>query len=173
MDNKLVTLRPLRKSDSVLFYKWITNKELVLFNAAYKPISEYDHEKWFDSVMQKRADLVLFVIEDNATNNVIGSCQLMHIDLLHRNAELQIRIGETASHSKGLGSDAVKQLVDFGFKHLNLHRIYLHVFADNERAIKAYSKSGFTIEGSLREAAFINGKYVDVVIMSILNQESE
>jgi RimJ/RimL family protein N-acetyltransferase len=173
MNTNLVKLRALKKSDSDLFYKWITNKELVLFNAAYKPVSEFDHEKWIESVIQKRTDMVLFVIEDSKTSNVIGSCQLMHIDLLHRNAELQIRIGETASHSKGLGTDALKQLVVFGFTHLNLHRIYLHVFANNERAIKAYLKTGFTVEGSLREAAFINGKYVDIVIMSLIKQDIE
>ena len=166
---QIVKLRPLKIEDSKIFYEWITDKDLMIFNSAYRPVSELDHNLWFESMMKKRSDITLFVIEATVTESAIGSCQLMHIDLLHRNAELQIRIAETESQSKGMGSEAIKQLIDFGFKHLNLHRIYLHVFASNHRAIKSYLKCGFSIEGELKDAAFIDGKYLDVVIMGILN----
>lgn len=172
MNDGLVTLRPLRKEDSSLFYKWITDKELMLFNSPYKPVSEMEHDEWFSSMLNKRDDIVLFVIEESNTKNVVGSCQLMNVNALHRNAELQIRIGEKDSISKGIGSSAVKQLIDFGFNHLNLNRIYLHVFASNERAIKSYLKCGFSMEGKMRESVFINGEYLDVIIMGILKKDN-
>lgn len=173
MKNGNVTLRPLKSSDSALFYDWITDKELLLFNSAYRPVSETDHNEWFESMMRQRSDITLFVIEENVKHEAIGSCQLMHIDMLHRNAELQIRIGSRKSLSRGLGSEAILQLIDYGFNHLNLHRIYLHVFASNERAIKSYLKCGFSIEGTLREAAYINGKYLDIIIMGIIKMDNE
>ena len=58
-----------------------------------------------------------------------------------------------------------------GFETLNLNRIWLRVFETNQRAIRVYEKAGFTIEGRYREGQFLRGKYVDVMIMSVLHSE--
>lgn len=162
------SLRPVRRDDKEPLYRWITNRELRILNAPYLPVGEGAHEKWFESVLAGRSDAVFFMIEEIESKQAIGSCQLFNINWIHRNAELQIRIGESAFHGKGYGSEAVRLLVDFGFKDLHLHRIYLHVFSSNTRAIKAYEKCGFAHEGVLREAAYIDGGFVDVVIMAVL-----
>ena len=65
----------------------------------------------------------------------------------------------------GGGTDAVNTLVDFCFKHLNLHKIYLHVFESNKRAIRCYEKAGFHVEGNLLEHHFGQGKYETVLVM--------
>jgi RimJ/RimL family protein N-acetyltransferase len=163
-----VRLRPLRQDDRTLLYQWIIDRELVILNAPYLPVSQSDHEAWIDSMLVKRADVVLFVIEDSVTGCGIGTCQLLNINCVHRNAELQIRIGNSSSQSKGLGTEAIELLINFGFKDLNLHRIYLHVFATNERAVRAYKKCGFVTEGVLRQAAHIDGKFLDVLCMALL-----
>lgn len=166
---KRVRLRALRREDSALLYEWINQRELVIFNAPYHPVSEVDHESWLESMLIKRFDLVIFVIEDIASGQTIGSCQLFNINWRHRSAELQIRIGDQRFQSQGLGSEAVQLLCRFGFDDLNLHRIYLSVFKNNERAIGAYRKCGFVEEGVIREAAFIDGKWIDVAMMGRLN----
>ena len=68
-------------------------------------------------------------------------------------------------------TEAVRLLLDFGFGELNLHRISLHVFEDNERARSVYRKAGFIEEGLLREAAFIDGRYRSVRVMGLLASE--
>lgn len=171
MQGKNVRLRPIRREDSALLYKWIVDRELLILNSSYMPVSKPDHEAWIESMLTKRSDLVLFVIEDIVEDHAIGTCQLVNINWVHRNAELQIRIGDNESQSRGLGSEAIKLLVNFGFKDLNLHRLHLHVFATNERAIRAYEKCGFVREGLLREAAHINGEFVDVLYMGLLRSE--
>lgn len=165
-----VLLRSLRQEDSPLLYDWITHRELVILNAAFHPISDVDHQVWFESMLTKRADLVIFVIEDMETHQAIGTCQLLNINWRHRSAELQIRIGDVQYHGRGFGTEAVKLLCRFGFADLNLHRIYLHVFANNIRAIKSYEKCGFVRDALLKEAAFIDGAWVDVVGMGKLNK---
>jgi len=110
----------------------------------------------------------MFVIEEITSERAIGSCQLLNINWVCSCAELQIRIGNNELHGKGFGSEAVKLLIDFGFKDLYLHRIYLHVFITNTRAIRAYEKNGFIREGILRESAYIDNKFVDVVVMGLL-----
>ena len=171
MRSERVRLRPLKKTDAPLLYEWITDRELVIHNAPYFPVTESDHEAWIERMMTKRSDLVIFVIEEIASEKVIGTCQLLNINWIHRSAELQIRIGEAANQGKGYGTEAVRILCEFGLTDLNLHRIYLHVFANNRRAIRAYEKSGFEQEGVLRDAAFIDGKWSNVYVMGYLKTD--
>lgn len=173
MPTEQVRLRPLRNEDRGLLYQWITDRDLYILNSSYHPISEADHEAWMDTVMRKNTNLVLFVIEDNKSGKAIGTCQLRNINWRYQNAELQIRIGDRRFHGCGYGTESVKLLTNFGFADLNLHRIYLLVFSTNERAFKAYAKCGFKKEGLLREAAYIDGCWVDIVVMGLLRGENE
>jgi diamine N-acetyltransferase len=166
-----IRLRPLQRKDAHLLYEWITDRELVIHNSPYFPVSELDHEAWIERMMTKQSDLVIFAIDEIASDKSIGTCQLLNINWIHRSAELQIRIGDASNQGKGYGTETVRLLCQFGFYDLNLHRIYLHVFADNQRAIRAYSKSGFVQEGVLREAGWIDGKRVNVVVMGLLKND--
>lgn len=168
-------LRALRAADSQTYFKWINDKELVLFNSAYKPISEESHNNWFSNVTS-RTDIKIFsiVLHDNENKEtLIGSCSLRNIDLAAHTSELQIRIGEKKFLSKGFGSVAVKKLLDYGFKDLKMNRIYLDVFSSNKRAIRAYEKCGFMYEETKKQRAFVNGCYEDVQMMSILRNGFE
>lgn len=162
-----VKLTALAPDDSETLRAWINDRELVLNNAPYRPIHPAQHEAWFASV-QARADAVIFAIRLVDGDRLIGTCQLLGIHPVHSNAELQIRIGEADARGQGHGSEAVRLLLDFAFRDLNLHRVYLNVFASNAAAIRAYEKAGFVQEGVAREAAFIDGRYMDVVQMAVL-----
>ncbi len=163
-------LTPLQAEDKDSLFAWINERESVLFNAPYKPIAQDQHQKWFDSI-QSRNDCVIFGIRVIETNHLIGSCQLHSIHAIHRSAELQIRIGEVEFRGRGFGTEATLLLLHFAFKDLNLQRVYLHVFATNERAVQMYRKIGFIVEGTLRRAVYIDGEYVDMLIMGILRED--
>ncbi|MDX1837999.1 N-acetyltransferase [Legionella taurinensis] len=167
MNSHLVTLRFPLQSDSANYFKWINDKELVLFNGNFKEVSQQEHQQWFDNLF-KPSDAITFSILENQDNKLIGSCSLRNISQIHHNAELQIRIGEREYQNRGYGSDAVRKLVDWGFSSLNLKRIYLNVLSTNQRAIKAYQKCDFQIEGILRKAACIDGNFIDLVVMAII-----
>jgi RimJ/RimL family protein N-acetyltransferase len=62
-------------------------------------------------------------------------------------------------------------MLKHGFETLNLHRIFLHVYEENVRAMRSYAKAGFSEEGRFRQARYANGRYSDVVAMSILRPE--
>jgi RimJ/RimL family protein N-acetyltransferase len=165
-----VVLGPLLDADLPVLFEWINQPEQVHWNSAYHPVSETDHREWFDSI-RRRTDVVIFGIRARPDGRLVGSCQLRNIDPVHRNAELQIRIGEVEERGQGRGTEAVRELLRFGFRELNLHRVYLNVFAHNAAAIRAYEKAGLRREGVLREAAHVDGRYVDIVVMGILRPE--
>ena len=171
MKQARVTLSPITMADAPVLFKWINDRDLVLFNSAYQPTHEASHRAWLKG-LAARKDLVAFAIRAARTRRLLGMCQLTSISRVHRTADLQIRMGDNQTRGKGLGLEAVRLLCAFGFRDLNLHRISLQVFATNKRAIKTYQRAGFTHEGTLREAAFIDGQRVDVVVMGILEDES-
>jgi len=165
-----VSLTPLEVDDLPALAVWINEREEVLLNAPYKPVHEGQRKAWFESI-QQRNDLVLFGIHLLKDNKLIGSCRLHSINHVHRSTELQIRIGEPSQRGQGCEMEAVRLLLGFAFKDLNLHRVYLNVFSTNTSAIHLYEKVGFVCEGLLRKAAHIDGVYVDVVTMGILREE--
>lgn len=165
-----VYLAPLEKSDSDKFFEWINNRSLVIKNSNYKPIDKVLHENWFNSIV-KNETVRIFAIRKKDDEMLIGSCQLYSIDWINSSAELQIRIGAEGERGQGLGTETVRVLLSYAFKDLNLHRVYLHVYENNLPAIKTYEKTGFTREGILREANFIDGEYVNIILMSVLRQE--
>ena len=72
---------------------------------------------------------------------------------------------------QGLGSEAILLVLRHAFAELKLHRIGVRVLGYNRRAIRAYEKCGFAVEGREREAAFVNGAWHDDIIMGVLEHE--
>lgn len=112
-----------------------------------------------------------FAIE--ADGACIGQCGLSNLNETARTAELGIAIGDKASWGRGYGKEAVRLLLDYGFRLRNLERIWLWVHADNERAVRAYRACGFVEEGRLRRHAWSNGAHVDVLCLGLLRDDYE
>ncbi len=110
-----------------------------------------------------------FVIE--ADGECIGNCGLFEIDETARRCELGITIGDKDYWGQGYGRDAVGVLLDYAFRLRNFRRVWLEVHAGNERAIRTYRACGFVEEGQMREHAWLDGGYVDMIYMGILRDE--
>lgn len=162
-----IGLTELRFDDSETLFAWINDPETVRFNAPYTPIHEPSHAAWLDKVT-KDPSRAVFGIRELEGQRLIGVLQLIDMHPIHRCAELVIRIGSDADRGRGLGSEAVSLAIEFSFRHRNLQRVWLRVFADNIRAIRAYEKAGLQREGILRRACFIDGQWRDEVVMAVL-----
>ena len=117
-----------------------------------------------------KPDQVTFAIETLDGRSAIGGCSLFDVGAPSRAALLGIWIGKP-HWDKGYGTDAVRALCRFGFRHMNLQRIELNVFATNPRAVRAYEKVGFRVEGTRRRSQFVGGGYVDSLLMGLLAEE--
>lgn len=109
-----------------------------------------------------------FGIVTLGSDKLIGSTSLEHFEPENRSACFGIFIGDEEYRNKGYGTEATRLILDFGFNYLNIHSIWLNVIECNERAIKCYQKCGFNECGRRRDAKFVNGKYYDLLIMEIL-----
>jgi len=168
---KHVYLSPLEPADSETLFRWINEAELVRLNAPYRPVAWSAHTEWFASA-GRDPSTVVFAIRRAVNDGLVGVVQLIHIHSVHRSTELTIRIGAGEDRDRGYGTEAVELAKRFAFEDLNLERLYLHVFADNSRAIRVYEKAGLVREGQLRRAAYIHGKWTDVVVMACLRDKT-
>jgi RimJ/RimL family protein N-acetyltransferase len=130
---------------------------------------EQQKEKILNNI--KSPNNVLFTICRKEDNTPIGQTALFRIDWVGRMAIFYIGIAGRENWSKGYGSEATAIMVEFAFQTLNLNRIQLHVAVENQGAVKIYQRSGFQIEGTLREAMFHNGHYSDFYVMGILKND--
>jgi len=71
-------------------------------------------------------------------------------------------------HGKGVGTELMRAIIDMADNWLNLTRLELEVYANNEAAMRLYERFGFEVEGTLRQHAFRDGEYVDSKVMARL-----
>lgn len=167
IQGEIVKLRGLLKEDKDLIYKWANRSDLRDKMGTVYPISECEHEKWFEK-MSCSDDPKIFAIEYE--EKCIGTIGLKGFDTVNSLVELFIRIGDDNVRNKGCGKDAVKTLVKYCFEHLNIHKVYLNVYSSNIAAINCYKSVGFVEEGCLKSHHFIHGKYEDVIVMGIVRE---
>ena len=70
---------------------------------------------------------------------------------------------------RGIVTEAVRLIVDYGFNQMNMHSIEAIIDPENTASAKVLEKNGFIKEGHLKENAFYGGKFIDSVIYSLLN----
>ena len=169
-----VYLRPAERDDIERFVRWFADADVTRHLSDRAPFSKAMEERWFESMIEEQGKKSYhFVICLLADDRPIGTAGFHHVNYEDGHASFGISIGEKAEWSKGYGTDALRAICDFGFGQLRLERIELDVYEPNKRAQRSYEKAGFVTEGTLRHAHFSDGKYQDMVRMSLLREEWE
>ncbi|MBM7562772.1 GNAT family N-acetyltransferase [Fusibacter tunisiensis] len=168
-----VKLRDLSINDVEDRYNWSLDREVIKFLSVpdkYPPFTKEETTIWIQTCIDGTNGYLQksILTKDNIH---IGWVDFKNFDKVNSNAELGITIGNKDYWGQGYGSAAIIEMLDFGFEKLDLHKIWLRVDKDNERAIKSYKKIGFVEEGILREDRFRRGEYIDRVRFSILKSE--
>jgi len=167
-----VFLRPAEREDLPRFVVWLGDARTTQTLALRGPISLAMEEGWFERLLEVQGrDTWHFVICRTDDGRPIGAIGLHDVDPVNGSAMLGIFIGDPADTGQGYGSDALRAIVSFGFAELRLERIWLDVYAYNDRARRVYDRVGFVHEGTLRHALYRSGAFQDVHRMSILREE--
>lgn len=134
-----------------------------------KGYTRSDIARWIEAHAAAK-DEALYVITD-ADDRCLGHVGLYKIDHRIRSAEFAIMIGDKSAWRTGIGRACTRWALRFGFEDLALHRIYLDVLETNDRALKLYESLGFQLEGRHRHAQWKGGRWVDLIAMSVLEDE--
>ena len=119
----------------------------------------------------RQANFVIYPA--HSADQPAGTISLTSIDRRSRNAEYGRIFLSPQFRGTGVMQHASQILLRYGFYDLNLHKIYLRVFSDNERAIRLYRSLGFEEEGRLREQIYKGGQYRDVTCMGMLRRGAD
>jgi len=170
-----IRFRAVEREDLPRFVAWLNDPEVLQGLLLYLPLSLNEEENWYESMMKRPTDEHPMVIEIQQADEwlPIGNCGFVKIDWRSRSGEVGIFIGEKRLWNQGYGTDAMRLLLQHGFHTLNLNRIGLDVYDTNLRAVRSYEKAGFVQEGRKRQAIFKDGKYIDILQMSVLREEWE
>jgi RimJ/RimL family protein N-acetyltransferase len=166
---ELVWLRAITKADFIEDVAAVSDRDTGHFLGLKTPLSPDDAAEFAQQLISAQGKTaVSFAICLLADDRRVGTITLRGIDRENGSAEMAITITEKADQGKGLGTDGLNCLVDYGFGELRLERIYLHVFDYNARAQRSYEKAGFRTDAVLRRHRFHRGAHHDVQLMSIL-----
>ena len=161
-------LSPINKDDCEIYTKWLNDVKVSGNLGNYKQMISLMSEQ---KILEELAVGQTYAIVLNDNDKLIGNIGFNEIDNITRKASVGLFIGEKENRGKGYGAEALRLILDYGFKTLNLHNVMLIVHSDNERAIACYKKVGFREFGRRREATYKAGRYIDVVYMDILDGE--
>ncbi|TDC57216.1 N-acetyltransferase [Micromonospora sp. KC207] len=165
-----VLLRPFVADDVSTFRAALTDPEVCRLTGS--PPGEHDEQRlreWYGS-RNAQADRLDLAVVDRATGECVGEVVLNQWDEGNRSCNFRTLFAANG-RDRGLGTEAVRLVVGYGFERLGLHRISLEVFAFNPRARRVYEKVGFVAEGVLRQVLRDGDDWVDATVMSILAPE--
>ncbi len=157
---RIVKLRKLETSDTKEVAILMNNKKIWdnLRNHIPFPYTETDAENFIELVKDDNSQKT-FAIEYN--NKFCGIISLILLtDIYDNSAELGYWVGEPF-WNKGITSETVKQISDYGFNKLKLRRIFANVFEFNIASMKVLEKNGYLKEGILIKAVLKNKKVLD------------
>jgi ribosomal-protein-alanine N-acetyltransferase len=131
---------------------------------------EYKHLNGYSSYNRS---FKLFLLVDKESGLIIGRCGLHNWNEDNKRAEIGYVMHNDDFKQKGLMSEAVKAILDYGFKELNLNRIEALVGVSNIPSIKILEKYNFQQEGILRQHVCIAGNFEDSILFSKLHDEHQ
>ncbi len=166
-------LRGIEKDDLPHFVRWLNDPDVRRHLELIAPLSMGQEEGWYADILSQPAiaQPLGIEIQDGDQWLLIGNTSFLNINQTDRNAEIGIFIGEKQFWNQGFGTEAMRLMLQHGFGSLNFERIYLCVYETNPRGMRSYEKNGFKEEGRLRKHHFLEGRYVDVILMGILKDE--
>jgi UDP-4-amino-4,6-dideoxy-N-acetyl-beta-L-altrosamine N-acetyltransferase len=158
-DNEKQLVRSWRNNENIR--KWMRSRDL---------ISPDEHIEFINRLKNDEKNFYWAAKQKN--KEYLGVIYLNKVDRENRNAYLGIYVNP-ASEISGKGKLLIQCLKHIAFKISNLYTLKLEVMDSNERAKIFYKKYGFLEEGVLRSFIFKDNKWVDIIIMGVMNNEKK
>ncbi|MDQ5957943.1 MAG: N-acetyltransferase protein [Patescibacteria group bacterium] len=163
---KIVSLGLLVIEDVEILTRWINQEEMREYLSTYLPMYASQEKEWIEKLPSRMPNDFVFGIIDNETKTLLGNIGLHRVKQKDGLAHAGIFIGDRQNRKKGVATEAGQLLLKYAFGTLNLRKVVHEAFAHNKASIALGKKLGAKQEGVMKSHLFINGRYVDVVIMS-------
>lgn len=165
-------LRKLLYSDKVDIYSYAKNPDVAKYSLWEAHQSEMETLEFLNIIYEeyRKNRPAPWGIELKEISRIIGTAGFVKWDRVNSNAEIGYALSKDY-WNKGIATEAVKKVIDFGFYNLNLNRIEARCLEFNVPSIKLLEKLGFKFEGILRKQMFVKGKFEDMHLFSLIKTE--
>lgn len=171
LSTERLLLRPFQPSDALRLQELAGTEEVAAGTLLPHPYEDGTAEEWI-ATQQKNFEagaVIYFAITLPGDQSLIGSIGL-DIAQPHRQARLSYWLG-VSYWNRGYCTEAVAAVLAYGFKQLNLHRIYSSHFQGNTASGRVLQKAGMTYEGRMREHYLRFGRFIDLELYGLLRQD--
>lgn len=162
-------LRPFENSDIENVFKGLSHPDVIKhYGVSYSSLEETKNQMQFFNDLEKNGSGRWWAVCSLGNTIFYGGCGLNNINKLHRRGEIGYWL--LAEYwGNGIVAEALPLVYEYGFAHMNLHRIEAVVETENINSKKVLQKLGFDYEGTMKECEIKNGKYISLEIYSKLN----
>ena len=168
-----LVLRQITMADAENLFSFFSDRE-VMQHYDCEPLSSMDEVRnliqrytdWFEKQNGFRWGIT-FKAESDA---IVGTCGLFAWHKPSRIATLGYELSRQYWR-RGIMSEAVRELLVYGFRELDLNRIRATVVTENVASMRLLERLSFQKEGILRQSQFLNGKYDDLAAYALLREE--
>jgi diamine N-acetyltransferase len=166
-----IRLRALEPEDLELLYKWENNESHWIISNTIKPFSRYTLRRYLENSHRSiyETGQLRFMIEHIPDNVTIGTIDIFDFDPFHNRAGIGILVANEDYRRKGYASMALKCLIDYCFKTLQLHQLYCNILANNCESMDLFKKQGFVQSGIKKEWIKTSDGYLDEHIFQLIN----
>lgn len=161
-----VTLRSWHIDDLETLVSIANNANIAKYMADVFP-HPYTHEKGKNFIEFANSNSTACIFAITINDKAIGSIGLhLQSDILRKNAEIGYWLSEEY-WGKGIISNAIQQIVPYGFENLDIVRIFARIYGTNIPSQKVVEKCGFKLEGRFEKTVFKNNEFLDELIYAI------
>ncbi|MBD3196331.1 MAG: GNAT family N-acetyltransferase [Candidatus Lokiarchaeota archaeon] len=171
IEGEQISLIPSYKDHMKLYAKWMNDPNVRIFSRNMVPISLNEIKKWFEPSEVRFKDFIAFEIFHTDDKKPIGTAGLNKINWYARHANMFAMIGETQYWGNNIATEVARLLLDYGFKELNLNKIYANIAVPNIGSWKVAEKIGFVYNGISKNEFYVNGEYIDAKKYHLLKDD--
>lgn len=171
LETKRLVLKSITPKIITEFFETKTEEEIISYFETDEEGFLVLKNMWERGMETYNISQIYFLLIDNSSKKIIGECGFHTWHEKHNRAEIYYHLKNEEDKRKGLMTEALSKILDFGFISLNLHRIQALVADYNIASIKLLESFHFQKEGICREDYNVNGKNEDSVCYSLLKTE--
>ena len=149
-------------------FRWRQSPEIARFMYTREPLVWETHLAWVRSLPENplRQDFVITL-----DGEPVGTANLTEIDRTHRRCSFGMYVAQAHARVQGVGAAAEVLVLEHAFGELNMHKVSCEVFDNNPAPVALHRRMGFQVEGTLRDHVLDEKHWIDVVRMSLIEDE--
>jgi UDP-4-amino-4,6-dideoxy-N-acetyl-beta-L-altrosamine N-acetyltransferase len=169
INGKTIDLKVIDESDIEQVRKWRNMKDVSDYMLTRTFISKDQQKKWYKSINEDPSCIYWIILSKEGIK--LGLVSLTKIDLTNSNAEPGLYIGEKKYRTFLYGMEAYYYILDYGFTHLGLEKVYGTVLSTNIVALKMNASFGYIKEEAVKDGLVIDGVFYDVFKLGLYKND--